>query len=253
MTEKDKCETIKRRTKEFQMATNENRNTFIVIAVFLTAVVAVIAWTAVLYGDAYWAKTLFPHKALYTAGKIIFLTMLSIPLAIIAVISSYTYSKITKSISSETNNMHRDYVLEGVDFRHDNFAKLDTFVQYLIKESSGLFAVLATGGVIASWIAVLFASFSDNSIIVKAPSSLWFTAVHSIILTAVVMTTFYMETEAGDIIIELTKLNFKGNPKLDYVGDPRYQDFFYTTFVDRLALLQMPPKEVKPNGTKDNA
>lgn len=144
--------------------------------------------------------------------------------------------------------MHRDYVLEGVDFRHDNFAKLDTFVQYLIKESSGLFAVLATGGVIASWIAVGFTSCSDNSI-----STIWFEIVHLIIVTVVAIATISMEAEAGDTVIELTKLNFKGNPKLDYVGDPRYQDFFYTTFADRLALLQMPPKEVKTDGTKDNA
>lgn len=127
------------------------------------------------------------------------------------------------------------------------------FVQYAAKELTGLFTAVSSVGIIASLAAALYAFFGHDRFCNELTNNnlcgfaLIHTAVIFVISIAVVLLTIVPVFIAA---ADLTEINFNSS---NLPGSINYTWKFNTTFADRLALLQMPPKEVKTDGTKDNA
>lgn len=255
MTKKDTKETKDQkviiqehnRAMQFSQAAEKNTSLFKSTIIFLALVVALAAFLALVCGDAYWAKS-FPHKDYRLIETLICLTLAVVAFAIIAVSSGKAYLAMVNKISAETRGMYKAWVLDNTDFRHDIDAKITTLVQYAAKELTGLFTAVSSVGVIASLVAALYALFEYNDLINNnnlCGFALIHTAIIFVISIAVILSTIVpVFTAAADLIA----INFNGS---NLPGSDAWK--FNTTFADRLALLQMPPKEVKTDGTKDNA
>lgn len=258
MTKKDTKETKDQkviiqqhnRTMQFSQAVEKNTSLFKSTIIFLALVVALAAFLALVCGDAYWAKS-FPHKDDRLIEMFVCLSLAVVAFAIIAVASGKSYLVMVDKISAETRGMYKAWVLDSTDFRHNIEAKVTTFIQYAAKELTGLFVTLASIGIIASFVA---ASFGIIQTYDKAPNNnnlAAFVLIHVIIIVGInvaviLSTTIPVVKEATD----LTMTNLESSKLL---GSINHTWEFDTTFADRWALLQMPPKEVKANGTKDNA
>ena len=241
------------RAMQFSQAAEKNTSLFRGIMIFLMLIIALAAFLALVCGDAYWAKS-FPHKDYHLIGTFICLTLAVVAFAIIAVSSGKAYLAMVDKISTETRGMYKTWILDNTDFRHDIDAKITTFVQYAAKELTGLFAAVSSVGIIASFVAALYAFFgynwSCNDLINNnlCGFALIHTAIILVIGIAVVLLTIVPVVTAA---ANLTEINFNSSNLPGSINHAWWK--FNTTFADRLALLQMPPKEVKTNETKDNA
>lgn len=238
------------RAEQFSKAFESNSSLFALTLLFLAFAVAMVVIAGFIYVDARWAKS-FPRKDDRLIEMFVCLSLAVVAFAIIAVASGKSYLVMVDKISAETRGMYKAWVLDSTDFRHNIEAKVTTFIQYAAKELTGLFVTLASIGIIASFVAASFGIIQTSD---KAPNNnnlAAFVLIHVIIIVgisvAVILSTIIpVVKEATD----LTMTNLEGS-KLP--GSINHTWEFNTTFADRLALLQMPPKEVKTDETKDNA
>lgn len=113
MTKKDTKETkdqkalIQRhnRAMQFSQAADKNTSLFKEIIIFLALIIALVAFLALICGDAYWAKS-FPHKDYRLIETFICLTLAIVAFAIIAVSSGKAYLTMVDKISAETRSMY---------------------------------------------------------------------------------------------------------------------------------------------------
>lgn len=249
MTKKDMKETKDQkvliqqhnRTMQFSQAAEKNTSLFKGIMIFLALIIALAAFLALVYGDAYWAKS-FPHKDYRLIETFICLTLAVVAFAIIAVSSGKAYLAMVDKISAETRSMYKDWVLDNTDFRHDIDAKITTLVQYAAKELTGLLTTLAFAGIVISTAMTLF---------INNGNLCGFATVHTLVIVGINLTVVLLTiVPVVKVTADLTEINFNSS---NLPGSVNHAWEFNTTFADRLALLQMPPKEVKTDGTKDNA
>ena len=251
MTKKDMKETKDQkvliqqhnRTMQFSQAAEKNTSLFKGIMIFLALIIALAAFLALVYGDAYWAKS-FPHKDYRLIETFICLTLAVVAFAIIAVSSGKAYLAMVDKISAETRSMYKDWVLDNTDFRHDIDAKITTLVQYAAKELTGLLTTLAFAGIVISTAMTLFEHYGNGQLC-------GFATVHTLVIVGINLTVGLLTiVPVVKVAADLTEINFNSS---NLPGSVNHAWEFNTTFADRLALLQMPPKEVKTDGTKDNA
>lgn len=251
MTKKDMKETKDQkvliqqhnRTMQFSQAAEKNTSLFKGIMIFLALIIALAAFLALVYGDAYWAKS-FPHKDYRLIETFICLTLAVVAFAIIAVSSGKAYLAMVDKISAETRSMYKDWVLDNTDFRHDIDAKITTLVQYAAKELTGLLTTLAFAGIVISTAMTLFEHYGNGNLC-------GFATVHTLVIVGINLTVALLTiVPVVKVATDLTEINFNSS---NLPGSVNHAWEFNTTFADRLALLQMPPKEVKTDGTKDNA
>lgn len=261
MTKKDMKETKDQkvliqqhnRTMQFSQAAEKNTSLFKGIMIFLALIIALAAFLALVYGDAYWAKS-FPHKDYRLIETFICLTLAVVAFAIIAVSSGKAYLAMVDKISAETRSMYKDWVLDNTDFRHDIDAKITTLVQYAAKELTGLLTTLAFAGIVISTAMTLFEHYGNGQFcneFINNGNLCGFATVHTLVIVGINLTVVLLTiVPVVTVTADLTEINFNSS---NLPGSVNHAWEFNTTFADRLALLQMPPKEVKTDGTKDNA
>ena len=238
------------RVEQFSQAAKENRNVFKGVAAFLAVIVAMIAFAALIYGDACWAKS-FPRKDYHLIAIFICSTLAVVLFAILAVISGKTYLTTVDEISSKTRAMYKAWVLDNTDFRHDTYAKLSTFIEYVAKELNGLFVTLSSIGIIASVTTVIAAIIAKNTQIALNNALGYFAALHLLIMLLIAVPIILSKiVDVGITALELASSNL--SDESDLPGSLHSTSYFKTTFSDRLALLRMPPKETKSTKAKDN-
>lgn len=238
------------RAMQFSQAADKNTSLFKGIMIFLVLIIALAAFLALVCGDAYWAKS-FPHKDDRLTATFICLTLVTIAFAIVTVVSGKAYLAMVNKISAETRGMYEAWVVDNTDFRHDIDAKITTFVQYAAKELTGLLTTLAFAGIVISTAMTLFEHYGNGQFcneFINNGNLCGFATAHTLVivginLAVVLLTIVPVFTAAADLI----EINFNGS---NLPGSDAWK--VNTTFADRLALLQMPPKEVKTDGTKNN-
>ena len=244
----DEIENKRQRLKQFQQASQHNHNNARLIylgVIGLIAFVIISGWTGL---TGRWAQTL-PHKEAILAGETVVATFAVAILSIAVIVSSYLYKRAYQSIAVTTRAMFNEWWQEGTDFRHDYEAHLETWGQYAMKEGSAVFnlvAMICLVTVIAAAIVLLNVNNMPSAI---APLELIdYLVMAATSLFVIVVECFNVIDTASQLIKAV--LSKRNTPVSSYSGIP-YGAFF--TLTDRLALLQMPPKEVKTDETKDNA